>query len=60
MIRVLTKLKKKYVSNSVLTSKLGGYAPYTDHTFEILSLENELDKYASLNRIFFAKMLFWR
>ena len=45
-------IKNSYVTNSVLASKLESYVPYTDYTFKFLLLENELDQYAPLNRIF--------
>ena len=48
----INEIKNSYVTNSVLASKLGGYVPYTDYTFKFLLLENELDQYAPLNRIF--------
>ena len=46
------------MTNSVLTSKLGCYLLYNHYTLETLLLENELDQYAPLNRIFWGKSCF--
>ena len=45
----INEIKNNYVTNSVLTSKLRGYVPYSDYTLKILLIENELDQYAPLN-----------
>ena len=39
----INEIKNNYVTNSVLTSKLRGYVPYTDCNLKILLLENELE-----------------
>ena len=46
------------MTNSVLTSRLRNYVAYTDYSLKTLLLENELDKYSSLNRYSLGKSYF--
>ena len=46
------------MTNSVLTSRLGNYVPYTDYNLKILFLENEVTKYSPLNCSFLGKYYF--
>ena len=52
------KIKNNYVTNSVLTSKLENYFPYTDCNLKILMLENEVEKLSFLNCCFLGKFCF--
>ena len=56
----INKSKNNYVTNSVLTSKLRGYVPYSDYNLKILLLENELEKYSLLNCYVMGKSYFGR
>ena len=51
-------MKNNCVTNSLLTPKLGNYVPYTNYTFKIFFLENELEKYSYLNHWFLDKSYF--
>ena len=46
------------MTNSDLTSRLRNYVAYTDYSLKTLLLENELDKYSSLNRYSLGKSYF--
>ena len=54
----IDEIKNNYVTNSVLTSRLGNYFPYTDCNLKILLLENEVEKFSFLNRYFLGKFCF--
>ena len=53
----VNEIKNNYVTNSVLTSRLGNYVPYTDYDGEI-ELEIELERYSPLNPYFLGKSYF--
>ena len=54
----IDEIKNNYVTNFVLTSRLGNYFPYTDCNLKILMLENEVEKFSFLNRYFLGKFCF--
>ena len=54
----INEIKNNYVTNSVLTSSLRNYVPYTAYNLKILLLENELDNYSPLNCYFLGKSYF--
>ena len=51
----INEIKNNYVTNSVLTSRLTNYVPYTAYNLKILLLENEIAKYTPLNHYFVGK-----
>ena len=56
----VNKIKTNHVNNSVLTSRLGNHASYTDYNLTILLLENETEKCTPLNCYFVGKDFLWR
>ena len=54
----INEIKNNYVTNSVLTSSLRNYVPYTAYNLNILLLENELYNYSPLNCYFLGKSYF--
>ena len=56
--KYINEIKNSYVTNSVLTSKLRKYVPYTACNLKVLLLENEITKYTPLNCYFVSKPYF--